>query len=135
MQNFACRIVSVARKYDHITPIRKELNWLSVANQLYYRSATMAFKCMTGHAPEYLSSKFLKRAEVSSRSTRNSQLLNIPLFKTASGQRTVYYRIVNLWNSLDYSHTDTVISDRFAYVSDKMASETAIRPIARSVFV
>ena len=103
VQNFACRIVSGARKYDHITPIRKELNWLPVADQLYYRSATMAFKCMTGHAPEYLSSKFLKRAEVSGRSTRNSQLLNIPLFKTASGQRTFYYRIVNVWNSLDYS--------------------------------
>ena len=103
VQNFACRIVSGARKYDHITPIRKELNWLPVANQLYYRSAIMAFKCMTGHAPEYLSSKFLKRAEVSGRSTRNSQLLNIPLFKTAGGQRTFYYRIVNLWNSLDYN--------------------------------
>ena len=103
VQNFACRIVSGARKYDHITPIRKELNWLPVANQLYYRSAIMAFKCMAGHAPEYLSSKFLKRAEVSGRSTRNSQLLNIPLFKTASDQRTFYYRIVNLWNSLDYS--------------------------------
>ena len=103
VQNFACRFVSGARKYDHIMPIRKELNWLPVANQLYYRSATMAFKCMMGHFPEYLSSKFLKRAEVSSRSTRNSQLLNIPLFKTASGQRTFYYRIVNLWNSLDYS--------------------------------
>ena len=58
---------------------------------------------MTDHAPEYLSSKFVKRAEVSGRSTRNSQLLNIPLFKTASGQRTFYYRIINLWNSLDYS--------------------------------
>ena len=79
VQNFACRIVSGAHKYDHISPIRKELNW-QLANQLYYRGAAMAFKCMTGHAPEYLSSKFLKRAEVSGRSTRNSQLLNIPLF-------------------------------------------------------
>ena len=35
VQNFACRIVSGARKYDHITPICKELNWLPVANQLY----------------------------------------------------------------------------------------------------
>ena len=42
VQNFACRIVSGARKYGHITPIRKELNWLPVANQLYYRSATVA---------------------------------------------------------------------------------------------
>ena len=60
VQNFACRIVSGACKYDHISPIRKELNWLPVANQLYYRSATMAFKCMTGNVPEYLSSKIFK---------------------------------------------------------------------------
>ena len=26
VQNFACRIMSGARKYDHVTPIRKELN-------------------------------------------------------------------------------------------------------------
>ena len=81
MQNFACRIVSGARKYDHVTPIRKELNWLPVASQLYYRSATMAFKCITDNDPEYLSSKILKRAEVSGRSTRNSQLLNILFLK------------------------------------------------------
>ena len=40
---------------DDITPIFKELNWLPVANQLYNRSAMVAFKCLTGHAPEYLS--------------------------------------------------------------------------------
>ena len=101
VQNFACRVVSGARKYNHVTRIRKELNWLPVASQLYYRSATMAFKCMAGNAPEYLSSKFLKQAEVSGPSTRNSQLLNILFFKTGSGQRTFYYRTVNLWNSLD----------------------------------
>ena len=63
----------------------------------------MAFKCMTDQAPEYLTSKFIKRAEVSRRSTRNSQLLQIPFFRTVSGQRTFSYRTVNLWNSLDNS--------------------------------
>ena len=29
--------------------------------------------------------------------------LNIPLFKTKSGQRTFFYCIVSLWNSLDNS--------------------------------
>ena len=44
VQYFACRIVSGARKYDHITPIPKELSWLSVANQLYYRGAIDHFQ-------------------------------------------------------------------------------------------
>ena len=58
---------------------------------------------MNGHATSYLSSQFIKRWDVSKRSTRSSQLLNIPLFKTASGQRSFYYRTVSLWNSLDTS--------------------------------
>ena len=41
VQNFACRIVSGARKYDNVTSILKDLNWLPVTTQLYYRSETM----------------------------------------------------------------------------------------------
>jgi hypothetical protein len=54
----------------------------------------MAFKRMTGCVPAYVSSQFIKRQEVSNHHTRNSQQLNIPLFKTATGQRTFYYKIV-----------------------------------------
>jgi len=36
VHNFACRIVSGAGKFDHITPILKELEWLPVSSQLYY---------------------------------------------------------------------------------------------------
>ena len=50
VQNFACRIVSGARKCDHVTPHLKSLSWLPVKNQLYYRQAIMAFKCISGHA-------------------------------------------------------------------------------------
>ena len=93
---------SGARKYDHVTPIffLKQLNWLSVRQHLYYRDSILAFKCMTGSAPDYLSEQFIRRGDVSTRITRNSQMLNTPLFKTATGQRTFYYRTVSLWNSL-----------------------------------
>ena len=30
VQNFACRIVSGAKKYDHVTPLLKSLSWLPV---------------------------------------------------------------------------------------------------------
>ena len=58
VQNFAYRIVSGIRKYDHITPELKRLKRLPVFSQLYYRNAILAFKCMCGRAPEYLSSFF-----------------------------------------------------------------------------
>ena len=60
----------------------------------------MAFKSLTSHVPEYLSSQFIKQEERSGRATRSSEMLNIPLFKTVSGQRTIYYRTVSIWNSV-----------------------------------
>ena len=60
----------------------------------------MAFKCMTGLSPNYLSNKFISRGSISGRATRNSQKLNIPLCKSATGQRSFYYRIVSIWNTI-----------------------------------
>ena len=111
-KSIICRLQSIqnfatgTRKYDHITPVLKELKWLPVATQLYFRNAIMAFKCLTSRVPEYLSSQFIKRGEISGRATRSSQMLNIPLFKSASGQWTFYYRIVSIWNSME-SHLKT----------------------------
>lgn len=80
-QNFAAHIVSNSRKYDHISPILKELKWLPVRQQLYYHHAIMAFKCMTGCVPDSLLPKYTQRATITKHTTRNSQMLNIPLIK------------------------------------------------------
>ena len=64
IQNFAYRIVT--GKYDHVTPILKELKWLPVREYLYYRHTVMVYKCMTGNAPGYIAEKFQKRSDVSS---------------------------------------------------------------------
>ena len=45
VQKFACRTVSGARKYDHVTPhLKKSLSWLPVNDQLYHRQALMHFR-------------------------------------------------------------------------------------------
>ena len=62
VQNFAARIVSNSRKYDPISPIVKDLKWLPVRQQLYYRHAIMAFECMPGCTPASLFSKYVQRA-------------------------------------------------------------------------
>ena len=46
MQNFAVRIVSGTRKFDNVTPILKQLQWLPIVKQLEVRDATMVFKCL-----------------------------------------------------------------------------------------
>ena len=86
VQNFAARIICNVKKYDHISPVLRNL-----------------LKCMTDQTPEYLRSMFITRGSVSGRITRNFQRLNIPLFKTATGQKTFYYKSVSIWNKLDPS--------------------------------
>ena len=59
----------------------------------------MAFKCMTDmHGPRIYShlNRFIFRGNVSGQVSRSSQNLNIPLFKTKTGQRSFSYRIVNI---------------------------------------
>ena len=76
IQNFACKIICGARKYDHVTPLLDELNWLSVSKMLKFRDAVMAYKCANNLAPEYLCAKFKKRSSVHNRTTRNPKVGN-----------------------------------------------------------
>ena len=96
----ACTIANKC-KYNHVTPILKLLNWLPVNDQLYFRNAVLAFKCMSGLAPGHLSDQLITCRTVSNWKTRNSEMPNIRLFRSATGQKTFHYRIVNIWNNLD----------------------------------
>ena len=80
IQNFAARIISGHGKCDHVTPVLKELHWFPVKEHLYYRDAILAFKCMNGMVPEYLSLQFTTRGTVSGRLTRQSG--QVSSFKT-----------------------------------------------------
>ena len=101
VQNFACRIITKTSKYDHITPTLCQIGWIPVSEQLLLRDSLMAFKCMNSLAPPYLSNTFSKRSSIHNRLTRNQDSVQIPLYRTASGQRSFHYRVVKLWNSLD----------------------------------
>ena len=46
VQNFAVRIVTDARKFEHITPYLKDLCWLQVAMQLEVRDVIMTYKSL-----------------------------------------------------------------------------------------
>ena len=112
---FAARIITSSRKYDHVTPLLKSLKWLPVKSQLYFKDAILGFKCISSRAPKYLSEQFVTRSKISKRATRNFQMLDIPLYKTSAGQRTFYYRTVDLWNRLEQSMKFSKNVDTFKY--------------------
>ena len=106
VQNFAARVVTGSRKFEHITPVLRDLNWLPVSSMLKYTVGTLTFKCLKGLAPRYLCSRFVTRATVHDRNTRNKNKLDIPGYKSAAGQRSFLYRSVTMWNSLPTAITD-----------------------------
>lgn len=101
IQNFSARIITNTHKYDHITPVLKELKWLPVDRNLVYRDTIQTHKCLNGLSPLYLSEKFYQRDSIHQHSTRNRNDLSIPMFQTSTGQRSFHYRAVKLWNNLD----------------------------------
>ena len=79
---------------------RVKLWWLPVTSFLKYTLGVLAFKCVKGLAPSYLCHRFKTRDCVHDRNTRYKNNLNIPAYKSASGQRTFLYRATSFWNSL-----------------------------------
>ena len=55
VQNVAARIVTLAAKREHISPVLYELHWLPVQERIVFKILLMTFKCLNGLAPSYLS--------------------------------------------------------------------------------
>ena len=56
--NAAARLVFSARKSEHITPLLRELHWLKVPERIQFRLCVLAYRCLIGTAPSYLTESF-----------------------------------------------------------------------------
>ena len=55
MQNSAARLVAMARKYDHITPIQIDLHWLPVKYRIEFKLLLFTYKAINKLATKYIS--------------------------------------------------------------------------------
>ena len=54
--NAAARLVCNRRKYDHVTPLLRDvLHWLPVPSRIEYKLALLVYKSLHGASPDYLS--------------------------------------------------------------------------------
>ena len=65
--NATARLICGARKYDHVTPLLRELHWLRARERINFRLAVLAFRCLHGLAPPYLATELKRVAAVESR--------------------------------------------------------------------
>ena len=67
VMNAAARSVYRARKFDHITPLLRDLHWLCVPERITLRLAVLAYRCQHGLGPLYLTAEPHRVADVESR--------------------------------------------------------------------
>jgi len=55
IQNTAARIVTLSKRFDHITPIMSQLHWLPLNYRIHFIILFIVYRCLNGLAPIYLS--------------------------------------------------------------------------------
>ena len=100
-QNNAARIVSLRRKYDHITPVLKDLHWLPVEYRINYKILMLAYKAQHDMAPPYLSSLLSPYKPGRSLRSEGKHLLTTPRYRLEGfGKRCFAHAAPSLWNTL-----------------------------------
>ena len=98
--NFALRVISGRRKFDHISDVRAELGW-PTAQQLYRQhSLNLLHKIRNTGEPQALASQLQVNSDLRSRSTRQNSDLALPRVRTEAGKRRFLYHVVKNYNDL-----------------------------------
>ena len=96
-----------ANKYDHASPILKDLNWLNMENKLKYDVCVFVYKVCNNMLPEWLYS-FPTVNEINIRNTRQNRDLFVSRTNTDMGARAVTIRGPSIWNTLPTEVKDSL---------------------------
>ena len=116
IQNTAARLVTLSRKFDHVTPILRELHWLPIHHRTTFKILLLTYKILHRQAPSYLSDLISLRSSSSSRSLRSSSTLQLtsgPRTHTQYGDRAFSVNAPKLWNKLPVRIQNAPSLDQF----------------------
>ena len=101
VQNRSARLITYARKSDHITPILKELHWLPVKSRIEYKVLLLTYKCLNNMAPDYLSNMLEEYKPPRPLRSSAGNTLCVPKTRTKGyGDRAFSVSAPRLWNAL-----------------------------------
>jgi len=103
VQNAAARLVSGARRHDHITPIPATLHWLPVHERVTFKTVVLVWKCLHDVAPRYLVDLCVPTAATAGRRQSRSAVsgaLMVPWTRTSTGQCNFAVYDPRTWNWL-----------------------------------
>jgi hypothetical protein len=102
--NAAARLVNSARKFDHVTPLLRDLHWLRIAERINFRLSVLVYRGLHGQAPAYITSDLQRVSDVESRqrlrSASTAALLVPSTQHKTIGDRAFPVTAARAWNSL-----------------------------------
>jgi hypothetical protein len=109
VQNSAARLIARRRKFDHITPVMKELHWLPVSQRIIYKILILiTYKALNGLTPSYIRDMLQPLKPTMNLRSSMKGLLSVPppppIKLVNYGQRSFSYAAPKLWNELPYSN-------------------------------
>ena len=101
-QNAAARILTKTRKFEHITPVLKELHWLPVRERIQFKLLILTWKSLNGIAPQYLSNLLVPYNPTRALRSSDKHLLVVPRTSSSLGGRAFSAVAPSLWNWLPF---------------------------------
>ena len=109
--NAAARLVRSKRRYDHVTPLLRDLHWLKVPERITFRLSLLVYRCQQGRAPAYLADQLRRVADIDCRrrlrSAATASLLAPVTKHVTIGDRAFPVAAAKAWNSLPSSVTSS----------------------------
>ena len=90
-------------KFDHVTPILRNLHWLKIDKRIIFKISVLMFKCIYGLAPKYLLDKFNLRSTAANRvylRVHDHNYLTVLSTRLWIGSRSFSVSGPTVWNSL-----------------------------------
>lgn len=101
VQNACVRFIFNIRKFDHVTPFFKELNWLKMDSRRTLHLCTFVVKIINNPAaPLSIKERLIFRRDIHEVNIRNGGELTMPHHRTAIFRRGFSYNAVKGYNSL-----------------------------------
>ena len=111
VQNTAARIVTLTKKFDHITPVLIQLHWLPVHFRILVKVLLLVYKALNGMAPLYITELLSYRTCSRTLRSTDQKLLAVPKSRLKTyGDRAFSVPAPKLWNELplDLRSLDTI---------------------------
>ena len=102
VQNAAAKLVTKSKKFDHVSPILRNLHWLPIQDRIVFKNLLLIYKALNNKGPTYLKDLFtFHRPSLALRSKSDPLALNVPMTKLKTyGDRAFSAYAAKQWNKL-----------------------------------